>query len=363
MSCRAEFVRMGWIRQRSVYSGAVSVVPYSLAAARCNALVRALADQYILETAGLGSGDSSASSGADGDAMEQEEAGRSAQPSASSPRRRSKSASPRRNKRRRHKELDGHIDRHMQGHAGALARAAAAAARIVTGTRPGAVFGRTAQAAAREQARRMGFVLKRRQSPYRSRRGTAGASLRAEPAPSVSALQRMPSHGDSTGAASPEHPLLPTPVRIARSRSFDGGRGGSPRQHRSVKNAPPLELLEPQVPEQFAGPSIALLGCRLAVMWAGNNWYTGTCMFVESPEPDGRIYVKYDDGDERFYRPRDKTFVVLATPPPAQSGDCAGDEGSVLTASAYPSHRLRKSLLSTLPSAALDMLAAGAVGA
>jgi len=71
----------------------------------------------------------------------------------------------------------------------------------------------------------------------------------------------------------------------------------------------------------------------------------------------------YDDGDERFYRPKDKTFVVLATPPPAQSGDSAGDESSALSAMDCPPTARRRQLLSTLARPTLDMLAAGALAA
>lgn len=64
--------------------------------------------------------------------------------------------------------------------------------------------------------------------------------------------------------------------------------------------------------DTWSGRPDDLLGWRIAVLWAGNNYFEGTVTDARGVT----THVEYDDGDKRWYNLADKTFKLVKPPQP-----------------------------------------------
>ena len=86
-----------------------------------------------------------------------------------------------------------------------------------------------------------------------------------------------------------------------------------------------IKSLQTHIQNKTVWTNYSLLGCRVSVMWAHNQWYEGTVTQYDTVY--GRHCVVYDDGEKKWYHMANKTFyIVLDT-------DSRGEDSSARGAS------------------------------
>lgn len=70
-----------------------------------------------------------------------------------------------------------------------------------------------------------------------------------------------------------------------------------------------IKKLQNHIQSKTIWTNRSLLGCRVSVMWAHNQWYEGTV--TEYDAVHGHHCVVYDDGEQKRYHMSNKTFYVV----------------------------------------------------
>jgi hypothetical protein len=70
-----------------------------------------------------------------------------------------------------------------------------------------------------------------------------------------------------------------------------------------------IKALQNHIQNKTVWTNRSLLGCRVSVMWAHNQWYEGTV--TQYDVVHGRHCVVYDDGEQKWYHMANKTFYVV----------------------------------------------------
>jgi len=89
-----------------------------------------------------------------------------------------------------------------------------------------------------------------------------------------------------------------------------------------------IKSLQQHIQNKTVWTNRSLLGCRVSVMWAHNQWYEGTV--TQYDVVHGRHCVVYDDGEQKWYHMANKTFYVVSQKEEhSDSGSSSsGDENS-----------------------------------
>lgn len=72
-----------------------------------------------------------------------------------------------------------------------------------------------------------------------------------------------------------------------------------------------IQSLQKHIENKTVWTNRSLLGCRVSVMWAHNQWYEGTV--TQYDVVHRRHCVVYDDGEQKWYHMSNKTFYVVST--------------------------------------------------
>ena len=71
-----------------------------------------------------------------------------------------------------------------------------------------------------------------------------------------------------------------------------------------------IKSLQTHVENKITWTNRSLLGSRVSVMWAHNQWFEGTVTQYDTVY--GRHCVVYDDGEKKWYHMANKTFYVIS---------------------------------------------------
>ena len=71
-----------------------------------------------------------------------------------------------------------------------------------------------------------------------------------------------------------------------------------------------IKSLQEHIQNKTVWTNSSLLGCRVSVMWAHNQWYQG--IVTQYDTVYGRHCVVYDDGEKKWYHMANKTFLVVS---------------------------------------------------
>ena len=71
-----------------------------------------------------------------------------------------------------------------------------------------------------------------------------------------------------------------------------------------------ISLLQKHIQNKAVWTNRSILGDRVSIMWANNQWFEGTVTQYDTM--NGRHCVEYDDGENKWYHMANKTFYILS---------------------------------------------------